>query len=51
MKIVKNLTIFGGKFFIINLSRQKSSTIQDFYNKLAQLGTAFKDALAGTNMF
>ena len=53
MKIPKNLTIFAGKFPITNFSGKKSSKvqkIQDFYKKLAQLGTAFKDALAGTNV-
>ena len=51
MEILKHFTIFSGKVFIINFSGKKSSTVQDFYKKLAQLATAFKDALAGTNVF
>ena len=51
MEILKHFTIFSGKFFIINFSGKKSSTVQDFYKKLAQLATAFKDAWAGTNVF
>ena len=51
MEILKHFTIFSGKFLIINFSGKKSSTVQDFYKKLAQLATAFKDALAGTNVF